>query len=87
MRIPAGRTWLAQPEFVALHAPVLRLTYSRAKYAAAATLAPQRSADLITWHTTGITTEKLSEDAYRETWRATVPATAPRTFLRLIASP
>ncbi|MBC8009613.1 MAG: putative Ig domain-containing protein [Burkholderiales bacterium] len=86
MDLAVGETFTPSPEFVTLPAPVLRLTYSRAKYADTVALSPQRSADLSTWDDAGIVTEKLSEDAYREIWRATVPATGPRVFLRLTAT-
>jgi hypothetical protein len=65
---------------------VLRLIYSRAKYADAVALTPQRSTDLSAWHEDGIVTEKISEDNYREIWRATVPAAGSRHFLRLTAT-
>ena len=74
------------PEFIAIPSPVLRLTYTRAKYAQDVALAPQRSTDLAGWQDDGIATEKLSEDAYREVWRATIPAAGPRHFLRIHAS-
>ncbi len=86
MDLPEGEDFVPAPEFIALPSPMLRLTYTRAKYAQDLALAPQRSTDLAGWQDDGIAAEKLSEDAYREVWRATVPATGPRTFLRVRAS-
>jgi PKD repeat protein len=86
MDLAPGESFVPKPEFIALPTPMLRLTYSRAKYAGTVTLVPQRSADLATWHEDGVIAEKLSEDTYREMWRATIPATGPRHFLRLTAT-